>query len=354
MEQTTNRELLDLLPYPAFLAKEGHITRLNAAARGCALEEGTSVGELLITGASEYPEFREGILNVVLSVAGVPCNASIRKDGGDDLFLLEQPDRQELQNYALAGQALRQAMTDLMSVSHGFQEASAEEGRQDLQALTAKLNHGLYTALRLISNMTDAYRYSSDPAPRLETQNICSLLEELVSGSAVLLEKAGRALEYELLTEPLYCLVNEERLGRAVHNLISNAAKYSPRDTPILVTLRRKKELLYFTVENQQTGEPGRDFFQQYSRLPGIEKEHFGIGLGMTMVCAGAAAHGGTVLVERTPENRVRVTMTLRLRKSSGNQVRSPILRVDYAGEMSHGLLEMADILPDSAYEEHL
>ncbi len=143
MEQTTNREMLDLLPYPAFLAEDGRITQLNAAARGCALEEGTSVKELLITGVSEYQEFREGILNVVLSVAGLPCNASIRKGGKEDLFLLEQPDRQELQNYALAGQALRLAMTDLMSVSHGFQEASAEEGRQDLQALTAKLNHGL-------------------------------------------------------------------------------------------------------------------------------------------------------------------------------------------------------------------
>ena len=46
-----------------------------------------------------------------------------------------------------------------------------------------------------------------------------------------------------------------------------------------------------------------------------------------------------------------RVTLTLAIRSGSGNQVRSPILKVDYAGERDHGLLELSDVLASDLYD---
>jgi hypothetical protein len=46
-----------------------------------------------------------------------------------------------------------------------------------------------------------------------------------------------------------------------------------------------------------------------------------------------------------------RITMTLTIRQSSGT-LRSNILKVDYAGERDHGLIELAESLPSKLYEK--
>ena len=43
--------------------------------------------------------------------------------------------------------------------------------------------------------------------------------------------------------------------------------------------------------------------------------------------------------------------MSLAIRPGSSDHVRSPILKVDYAGERDHGLLELSDVLPADMYK---
>ena len=64
-----------------------------------------------------------------------------------------------------------------------------------------------------------------------------------------------------------------------------------------------------------------------------------------------AQQHAGTVLVDQPTESGTRVTLTLRIRPGSSDYVRSPILKVDYAGERDHGLLELSDVLPADLYK---
>ena len=71
----------------------------------------------------------------------------------------------------------------------------------------------------------------------------------------------------------------------------------------------------------------------------------------LVLVHAAAALHGGTVLVDHPTETGTRITMSLAIRTGSGAKLRSPMLKVDYAGERDHGLLEFADILPSSVYD---
>ena len=43
--------------------------------------------------------------------------------------------------------------------------------------------------------------------------------------------------------------------------------------------------------------------------------------------------------------------MTLSIRQDIPSGLRSPILRVDYAGERDHALVELSDVLPAQCYE---
>ena len=72
----------------------------------------------------------------------------------------------------------------------------------------------------------------------------------------------------------------------------------------------------------------------------------------MTLVRTAAALHGGTVLLEQA--GGTRVTMTMAIRKTAPQELRSPILRLgDYAGGRDLGLLEFSDSLPTDCYEQN-
>ena len=91
--------------------------------------------------------------------------------------------------------------------------------------------------------------------------------------------------------------------------------------------------------------------FHRYLRQPGIEDSRWGLGLGMVLIRSAAASHGGTVLIDSPTGAGTRVTMTLAIRQRTEAALRSPILRVDYAGERDHGLIELSDSLPAALYE---
>ena len=69
----------------------------------------------------------------------------------------------------------------------------------------------------------------------------------------------------------------------------------------------------------------------------------------MVLIRSAAAAHGGTVLTEFA-DTGTRITLTCSLAKPTG-QLRSPALRIDYAGERDHSLVELSDILPEECYK---
>ena len=92
--------------------------------------------------------------------------------------------------------------------------------------------------------------------------------------------------------------------------------------------------------------------FSRYLRQPCIEDSRYGLGLGMVLVRSAAANHGGAVLIDQPEGCGTRVTMTMAIRQNTAGVLRSPVIRVDYAGEQDHALIELSDCLPASLYEK--
>lgn len=352
MEQTEDiLTILNQMPCPAFLVKNGVISDANSPAVRCSLEPGCRIEDILDTGAQEYADFQNGCLYLTLNVCGKSCGASVTHRTGFDIFILEQEeDQQELQAMALAAQHLRIPLSNVMTIADRLFPLSNTEDDPLASEQIARINRGLFQMLRIVSNMSDAYRYSQDTAPRMEIRDVGSILEELFRTSAELIRYADIQLQFMNLPEPIYCLVDAEKLERAVSNIISNALKFTPKGGTILARLTQKNKMLYLTVQDSGTSFSGSSLYNQFKRRPGIEDSRFGVGLGMVLVRSAAAAHGGTVLIEQHPEHGTRITMTLAIRQNTNSTVRCSILPVDYAGERDHQLLELADSLPVELY----
>jgi len=342
--------LLDKMIQPVFCVKEYKILQSNTAARQMFLQPGVDIRPMLETALEEYEAFQSGCLYLTLTISGHRISGCVQRVEDLDVFELDSgSDGSVLRALALAAAELRKPLVSALS--------STEELLEDLkdpeaQMPLAHLNRGLYRILRILGNMSDAEDFASQYKP--ETINIPEFLEEVFQKAAPMLQSAGLDLHYDSLSEPIYALADSSQLERAVLNILSNAAKFTPKGSCIQASLTRRGRTLRLTVQDCGSGIADSvlgSLFHRYLRQPGIEDSRFGLGLGIRMVHSAAQQHGGTLLVSRGDTGGTRIVMTLAIRQREGTQMRSPLFPLDYSGGFDHTLVELSDVLPSQLFD---
>jgi signal transduction histidine kinase len=104
-------------------------------------------------------------------------------------------------------------------------------------------------------------------------------------------------------------------LRRAVDNLLDNAQKYSPPDSPICLRARRRGAGIAVSVIDSGVGIPAEDMSRLFTPFFRGDKSRTratgGVGLGLSLARRIVEAHGGTLSAESTPT--VGTTMTVEL-----------------------------------------
>lgn len=342
--------MLDLMIRPAFYVKENKILQSNSAAEALLLLPGSDVRPLLQTGQEEYAAFSGGCLYLKLALSSCGCGATVTKWDNGDVFVLDlETDDGELRALSLAARELREPLSSLMICTDRLSLADTAEAREQ----SARLSRSLHQMLRIIGNMSDAG--SMAVSSRQELRDIGSVFNEVMEKAQTLLSHTGIHMTWKPLTEEVLCLADAEQLERAVLNILSNAVKFTPTGGVIDAQLTRCGKMLRLTICDSGSGIADAvrsSVFRRYLRQPGIEDSRFGLGLGMVLIRSAASNHGGAVLIDQPEGKGTRITMTLAIRQATEPMLRSPVLRVDYAGERNHGLVELADCLPVHVYEK--
>lgn len=347
MEQDiSNQAVLELIDKPAFCVKDGIVFQANEQARQRSILLGDSIAQWIAHDPDPYNKFTEGCLFLTLKVNSLPYYASVTSMNGFHLFLLERNSDRSLQTMALAAQQLRQGLSGLYSLADSLKD----------QNEAAHMRQNLAQMHRNLCNMADIGRLDNRGALQAEPTNLTAFFAEVVEKNQVLLKKAGYTLEYTALPEIVIGMAERELLERAVYNLVSNAAMFSPANSVLKATLVRSGKNLRFTIQDPGDGirpEILQQVFCRYLREPAIEDGRHGMGLGLSLVCMAATKHEGTVLIDQPKEGGTRVTMTIKVLPCPDQMVRSPlqVFHYDYAGGHDHGLLELSDILPAKLYK---
>lgn len=357
MEQSLNLpEMLENIPSPAFAVENGVIVHANQAAQKRQFSVGSQVADHIEIGADEYANFTDGKLCLTLCVFNTSANATVVNHGKYHVFYLESDYAQaELRAFALAAQHLREPLANAMTCVNGLIPDIASEDSPETEKQLSQLNKSLYQLHRAICNMSDAAQYQNARPSRFEYREVGSIFNETMEKAAQLLSGGNRSLEYAGLTSQVNTAIDAEKLERALLNMVSNAAKFSPKGSVIQASLRSSGSKLYFTVENTSAVEMQKQtntIYANYLREPGIEDPNNGIGLGMTIVQKTAAAHDGTLLLEYLETTGIRFTLAIPIAPLKSPKLRSGIrLPVDYAGGYDHALTELSDILPAELYK---
>jgi two-component system sensor histidine kinase KdpD len=154
---------------------------------------------------------------------------------------------------------------------------------------------------RLVGNLLDMTRLE---AGAVEVKREWVPLEEMVGSALSRLEArlAGREITTDLPEALPLVPVDPVLFEQLFVNLLENAAKHTPRDTPIEVRARAVVGGVEIEVADRGPGLPdGGDskVFEKFFRGPHTSVEGAGLGLA---ICRGIArAHGGTVVAENRP-----------------------------------------------------
>ena len=344
---------LELMDRPAFCVKDGSVLAANSAAKQRMVRTGMNIYNIVTQNRDAYEALRDGNLFLTITAGELPYNASVTRTRECDIFTILQTDEDaQLQALALAAQQLRIPLSNMMTVTADL--LADLKATPDSRQQAGQINRNLFQMLRIISNMSDVNSYKHTFLPEKQNVNLSAVFNETMDKIQTVSESAQVNITYSGLDFAVIGLANEEKISRAIYNMVSNAIKFSPQGGTVSAKLSKNGNMLSFAVCNTNAEVVADSaLWNRYSRCPSIEDDRFGLGLGMTLISFVACAHGGTVLVDHPTPSETRITLTLAIEKDDSGIVRSPVLRIgDYAGGRDKGLLELSEILSPEAYQD--
>lgn len=348
-EQT--KQALALVGQPVFFAENGKIVWRNAAAAAL-VAEGTAVTALLDRQLLSMWK-REDVLRFPLTLAGADYLVSVRALQGGLLFAAERSRTQRDSANLLEAAAahLRQPVHDLFFAAQTALELLPES--EASEAAAAELNRSAYRLLRYCGQLSDGGRaLRRELLPRRAPVDAAHFFDVLAQALAPLLAAAGLRLDYRGLNSPCRVWMDEALIERAVYNLIANAARYTPTEGTISLTLERTQSIVAVKISDNGEGISP----QVLARLFAPEEEpeagdpRRGLGLGLSLVREAARLHGGALMLAGNgAEPGTTAVFSLSLAPAK-QELRSPELQYDYTSGCNHGLVELSELLPAELY----
>lgn len=116
---------------------------------------------------------------------------------------------------------------------------------------------------------------------------------------------SGRQIEMQMSDSPLIVKADRDRMEQVISNLVSNALKYSPDDTPVQLATGTAAHGVCIAVRDRGQGivpEQLPHIFETFYRTPGARTSNTrGWGLGLAICKDIVERHGGTIRCESQP-----------------------------------------------------
>ncbi len=208
---------------------------------------------------------------------------------------LDQSVGSQRQLVADASHELRTPVTSLRTNIEVLLAEDGQLGDDDRRRLLEDVRAETEDLTALITDVIDLAR-GDQPLSGVDDVQFHRLVEEAVARA----RRRRPHTTFDAQLEPTLVEGVAERLGRAVDNLLDNAAKYAPEGTVVEVTLGDGE----LTVRDHGPGIPEADRPHVFDRFyrGSTARGRPGSGLGLAIVRQVAETHGGSIAVEEAPD----------------------------------------------------
>lgn len=179
---------------------------------------------------------------------------------------------------------LRNPIGGIASLSLAIGEDTLTDDQKEMISL---INETAMDTLALINEILEATGGEPEKAVK-EAVDINALLNKSVGLLRFKAAEKRQTIELKLLDHPEKLVINREKIWRVMSNLISNAIKFSPENSPIEVSITDQKYDIIISVTDHGIGIPEEiqpKIFNMFSeaKRPGTAGEKsFGLGLSIS------------------------------------------------------------------------
>jgi signal transduction histidine kinase/CheY-like chemotaxis protein len=230
---------------------------------------------------------------------------------------LREADRKKDDFIALLAHELRNPLAPLRNGLAVMRIASADAAAvgRARTIMERQLSH----MVRLIDDLLDVSRISLN---KMQLRRSRVLLNDIMSSAVETARPTVDAAEHELIvtlpSEPIALDADLTRLAQVFGNLLTNAAKYTPKHGRIHFSAELQGESVLIAIEDNGIGlrpESLRSIFGMFSQVDhSVERSTGGLGIGLALVKGLTEMHGGSVRAESAgPGQGSRFTVCLPL-----------------------------------------
>lgn len=199
---------------------------------------------------------------------------------------------------ANAAHELRTPLTNLQGYLEALRDGVIQADRATYDSLLDEADR-----LVRLSRSLDALAEgdASTGTPTLEDVDLVAAIRAALELAQPTLERAGLSVDLEL-PERLPARANPDHLAQVLANLVSNAARYTPRGGTVTIRAERRPGDLLVSIANTGEGIPPDDLERVFERFYRVEKSRDralgGAGIGLAIVKQLVEAGGGRVGAE--------------------------------------------------------
>lgn len=262
-----------------------------------------------------------------------------RKTGDQRSIFYFRDATQEFQLYAMKNQFLATAAHELrtpLTTILGFSEflSTQEASEQDRRELLGSIFRHSLNLSALINDLLDLAKIESEGLNilRLQEHDLRDILTNLFNSVSVPLDSKRFIDQHEFTLElgekaPLMALIDEDQIRRAIHNLLSNATKYSATSMPITLSVHtvdnHGKKFAKIAVTDHGIGMTPNELEHaqlRFWRADSTSGKIPGTGLGLSLVKEIVELHQGMLNMESEYGVGTTVSIVLPLFDKTGQQ----------------------------------
>jgi two-component system sensor histidine kinase KdpD len=272
------------------------------------------LGIYLRRGAESLTRDEEELLNALVSQAAVAIQRASLAEQSRHMELMRQTEKLQSALLSSISHDLRTplvsitgTLTTLQENDPGLDDATRKELIENASEEADRLN-------RIVGNLLDLTRMEAGTLR--VSKRPCDLRDVLGASLEQLRERIGdRAIRMTIPRDFPEVPMDFSFMMKAFYNLLDNAVKYSPQDSPIDIGARVRRNEAEIEIRDRGTGIPVGDLTRIFERFYRAEKSQrvAGTGLGLS-ICKGIVeAHGGRIVARNNADSGATFIVTLPL-----------------------------------------
>lgn len=223
---------------------------------------------------------------------------------------LAEADRMRTALLSAVSHDLRTPLSSAMAAIDSLANPGIRWTDDERAELVATAKDSIERLDRLVANLLDMSRLQAG-ALGVHTQPLA--VEEVIPQALDDLGPQAQHIQVSVPDGLPDVLADPALLERILVNLATNAVRYSPAGTPVLLTASSHNDRVELRIADRGPGIPPADrdrIFQPFQRL-GDRDNHTGVGLGLALARGLTEAMNGTLVPDDTPGGGLTMILTL-------------------------------------------